>query len=92
MNILLIAEHDNQVLKPATFASVTASKQFVENHMNSNQLENKQETVEVTLVIMGYQCQTVLEQAQKIQGIQRGNQPSSPSWRVTTSQRKKLKT
>lgn len=54
MKILIIAEHDNQLLKLATHHTVTAAKELGD---------------EVDLLVMGYRCQPVAEQASLLSGI-----------------------
>ena len=55
MKILIIAEHDNQKLKEVNFHTLTAALEL---------------GTEIDLLIVGFQCQTVVEQAKKIPGIQ----------------------
>lgn len=54
MNILVIAEHDNQSLKPATLHAVTAALQLGKT---------------VDILIIGYQCNAVANIASTIKGI-----------------------
>ncbi len=54
MSALIIAEHDNQQLLPATIAAIDAAKQLT-NHIN--------------LIIIGYNCQAVAEQANSIKQL-----------------------
>jgi electron transfer flavoprotein alpha subunit len=54
MNVLVIAEHDNLTLKSATSHVVTAAKVFSDS---------------CTLVVMGSQCEAVVEKASGLQGV-----------------------
>lgn len=54
MNILILAEHNNQTIKPATLHTVTAAQQL---------------GGVITLLIAGYQCESVVTQAARIDGI-----------------------
>lgn len=54
MKILIIAEHNNQQLKSATLNTLTAAMQIGQD---------------IEMLIMGYQCQTVVEQAAKLPQI-----------------------
>lgn len=54
MNILILVEHDNQTIKPATLNTVTAARQL---------------GGAITLLIAGYQCESVARQAAKIEGL-----------------------
>ena len=54
MSALIIAEHDNQQLLPATIAAIDAAKKLT-NHID--------------LIIIGYNCQAVVEQANSINQI-----------------------
>ncbi|MGI9214476.1 MAG: electron transfer flavoprotein subunit alpha/FixB family protein [Gammaproteobacteria bacterium] len=54
MSALIIAEHDNQQLLPATIAAIDAAKQLT-NH--------------ISLIIIGYNCQAVVEQADSIKQL-----------------------
>lgn len=54
MSILIIAEHDNAVLKELTLNVITAASQMA---------------VELHLLVAGHDCQPVAEQAARIQGI-----------------------
>ncbi|HVV69387.1 MAG TPA: FAD-binding protein [Gammaproteobacteria bacterium] len=54
MNTLILAEHDNQQLKPATLTAITAATEL---------------SAEISLLIAGHQCTQVAEQATKITGI-----------------------
>ena len=54
MSALIIAEHDNQQLLPATIAAIDAAQQLT-NHIN--------------LIIIGYNCQTVAERANSIKQL-----------------------
>jgi len=53
MNVLLIAEHDNAKLKPATLNAVTAGKKMGE----------------VTLLVAGNNCGAVAQTATKVEGV-----------------------
>lgn len=54
MTVLVIAEHDNKNLLPATLNTVTAAKAFNED---------------ITVLVAGSDAQNVVEQAQKISGV-----------------------
>ena len=54
MSILVVAEHDNQELKGATFNTITAAKEIGS---------------EIDLLIAGFSCDSVVEQACSIPGI-----------------------
>jgi electron transfer flavoprotein alpha subunit len=54
MTVLLIAEHDNHQLKPATLHALTAAKQL---------------QVEVDILVIGSQCQAVAETAAHYEGV-----------------------
>jgi electron transfer flavoprotein alpha subunit len=56
MKILLIAEHDNKILKSANYHTLTAAKQLGE---------------EIDILIIGYECHTVVSEAQKLPFVQR---------------------
>jgi electron transfer flavoprotein alpha subunit len=56
MNILVIAEHDQQQIKPATLKTITAAQQIGNN---------------IAILVVGYQCQAAGEAASKIDGIQK---------------------
>ena len=58
MSILVIAEHDNVELKPATLNTVTAAQQIAQHSGDS-----------IDLLIMGENCTGVAETAAKIAGI-----------------------
>ncbi|MEL0614752.1 electron transfer flavoprotein subunit alpha/FixB family protein [Marinomonas arenicola] len=54
MSVLVLAEHDNKSLKPATLNTVMAATQI---------------DADVHLLIAGFECQTVVEQASKVAGV-----------------------
>ncbi|MBU1465539.1 MAG: FAD-binding protein [Gammaproteobacteria bacterium] len=54
MSVLIIAEHDNKSLKPATLNTVTAATQI---------------DADVHVLVVGFECQTVVEQASKVAGV-----------------------
>lgn len=54
MSVLIIAEHDNKSLKPVTLNAVTAATQI---------------DADVHLLVTGFECQTVVEQAALVAGI-----------------------
>ncbi|MGB0782659.1 MAG: electron transfer flavoprotein subunit alpha/FixB family protein [Marinomonas sp.] len=54
MSILIIAEHDNKSLKPATLNTVTAATQI---------------DADVHVLVVGFECQTVVEQAAQVSGV-----------------------
>ena len=54
MTMLVLAEHDNQTLNPITLNVVTAAVTLGES---------------IDLLVAGYQCQSVVEQAQQIAGV-----------------------
>lgn len=54
MSVLIIAEHDNKSLKPATLNAVTAATQI---------------DADVHLLVAGFECQTVVEQATLVAGV-----------------------
>lgn len=56
MHVLIIAEHNNETLKAATLNTVTAAQEICD---------------EVSLLILGYQCQAVAEEATKIAGLKK---------------------
>ena len=51
---LIIAEHDNKSLKPATLNTVTAATQI---------------DADVHVLVVGFECQTVVEQAAQVSGV-----------------------
>lgn len=51
MKILILAEHDNQHLKPSNFNTLTAAIQLSEK---------------IDFLVIGYQCQKIFEQAQEL--------------------------
>ena len=53
MSILVVAEHDNHNLKPATLNAVSAALKIGE----------------VTVIVAGHQCEAVGEEAAKIVGV-----------------------
>jgi electron transfer flavoprotein alpha subunit len=54
MSVLIIAEHDNKSLKPATLNTVTAATQI---------------HADVHVLVVGFECQTVVEQASQVAGV-----------------------
>ncbi|BDX02375.1 electron transfer flavoprotein subunit alpha [Marinomonas pontica] len=54
MSVLIIAEHDNKSLKPATLNTVTAATQI---------------DADVHVLVVGFECQTVVEQAAQVSGV-----------------------
>lgn len=54
MRALVVAEHDNKILKPATLNTVTAAKQLCSD---------------IVVLIVGSECKSVAESAAKIEGI-----------------------
>ncbi|QUX95300.1 electron transfer flavoprotein subunit alpha [Marinomonas sp. CT5] len=54
MSVLIIAEHDNKSLKPATLNTVTAATQI---------------DADVHMLVVGFECQTVVEQASQVAGV-----------------------
>jgi electron transfer flavoprotein alpha subunit len=56
MNILLIAEHDNRNVKPATFNTLTAAKALGEN---------------ITVLVAGKNCQEVAEKMAQREGVKK---------------------
>ena len=56
MKILVIAEHDNKDLKLSTLSCITAAKQIDEN---------------VELLILGFNCDSVIKKASKISGLKK---------------------
>ncbi|NLQ17896.1 electron transfer flavoprotein subunit alpha/FixB family protein [Marinomonas sp. M1K-6] len=54
MSVLIIAEHDNKSLKPATLSTVTAATQI---------------DADVHVLVVGFECQTVVEQASQVVGV-----------------------
>ena len=55
MKVLAIADHNNQELLPATLHTVNAAKQIGD----------------IELLIVGHNCQEVIDKASKIEGIQK---------------------
>jgi electron transfer flavoprotein alpha subunit len=56
MKILIIAEHDNKILKTANFHTLTAATQFCGT---------------IDFLIVGYNCQSVADEAGKLPAVQR---------------------
>ena len=54
MSVLIIAEHDNKSLKPATLNTVIAATQI---------------DADVHVLVVGFECQTVVEQAAQVSGV-----------------------
>ncbi len=65
MKILMIIEHDNQLLKSANFHTLSA-------------IESLDGTKDI--LIAGYQCDAVVEEAKKMTGIQRIYLADSPEY------------
>jgi electron transfer flavoprotein alpha subunit len=59
MALLVLAEHDNAALKPATQNSVTAARKIAE----------KADTSEIHVLVMGHQAGPVAEAAARIEGV-----------------------
>lgn len=55
MKILIIAEHDNQILKSSNWHTLTAAQQLGDK---------------IDVLVIGHQCDTVVEQAKKLPAIQ----------------------
>src|SRR5260370_8768410 len=58
MAVLVVAEHDNQALKPATLHAVTAASEIAEKAAS-----------EVHILVAGKDCRAVAEAAAQIAGI-----------------------
>jgi len=56
MKILIVAEHDNKDLKPSTLSCITAAKQIDTN---------------IDLLILGFNCDAVIQNASKISGLKK---------------------
>lgn len=56
MKILIVAEHDNKDLKPSTLSCITAAKQIDTN---------------IELLILGFNCDAVIQNASKISGLKK---------------------
>ncbi len=56
MKILIVAEHDNKVLKPSTLSCITAAKLIDTN---------------IELLILGFDCDAVIQNASKISGLKK---------------------
>lgn len=56
MNILIIAEHDNKVLNPSTISAVCAAQQL---------------STQITVLILGYKCTAVLNEASLLYSVTR---------------------
>ena len=56
MKILVIAEHDNKDLKLSTLSCITAAKKIDDN---------------VELLILGFNCDSVIKKASKISGLKK---------------------
>ena len=56
MKILIVAEHDNKDLKPSTLSCITAAKQIDTN---------------IELLILGFNCDGVIQNASKISGLKK---------------------
>jgi len=69
MPILVLAEHDNQTLKDATLAAVTAARQLAA-HIGG----------EVHVLVAGEGCQPVAEQAAAVEGVSRVLCASDPAY------------
>jgi electron transfer flavoprotein alpha subunit len=54
MAILIIAEHDHQQLKTATLSTITAAKKLAQD---------------ITVLIVGFQCEKIVEETRKIEGV-----------------------
>ena len=69
MTVLIVAEHDNSALSPATLATVTAAKQLAEKGAG-----------EVHLLIAGSNAKAAAEQAAKIPGIAKVKLADAPQF------------
>ena len=54
MSVLVIAEHNNTVLKDSTLSTITAARQL---------------SAEIDILIIGYECEDAVESASLINGI-----------------------
>ena len=65
MSILVLAEHDNQSLKPVTLSVIAAAKAI---------------GADVTLLVAGHQCGEVAEQAAQVVGVQKVLLADAPAY------------
>jgi electron transfer flavoprotein alpha subunit len=65
MSILVLAEHDNQSLKPVTLSVIAAAKAI---------------GADVTLLVAGHQCGEVAEQAAQVVGVQKVLLADAPTY------------
>jgi electron transfer flavoprotein alpha subunit len=56
MTVLIIAEHEKHILKPSTYATLTAAKQLSDD---------------VHLIIAGFECKSLAEQAATLAGVKK---------------------
>lgn len=61
MKILMIAEHDNNELKPVNFHTLTAAKQLCDDQLGND----------IDLLVIGYQCDNVVTQAKQLSTIKK---------------------
>lgn len=59
MSVLIIVEHDEKNIKPATLHTITAAQEIAKETGKA----------EVDLCILGHNCQSVVEEAQRIEGV-----------------------
>ncbi len=63
MSILVLVEHDNHTINPATFSTITAAKQITQH------LTDKAIGAEITALVIGENISTITEQVAQIDGI-----------------------
>ena len=66
MTILILAQHDNNIIHPATLSTVTAAKQLGNN--------------DIHLLIIGYKCDTLAKGACQIAGITKVIKADAPHY------------
>lgn len=65
MKLLVIAEHNNQTLKESTLKTISAARAIGDD---------------ITVLVIGYQCQTVAETCQNLQGVKQVIQVDAESY------------
>lgn len=71
MSLLVVIEHNQKALKPAALSTLAAAFQIAKMLKDKESSSSEISAKEINIVVVGYECESVIQQLQSIAGIKK---------------------